>query len=269
MGIREKLLKEFQERSTQIYLLLVLVSLGAWFVVPWLTLKVVALFFLCFTQLMYNLFTRITDEKSPKWISFTIISLFTVAYTSALLNELILSAFALHLSFVILFVSSIIIHFLSLWRSKKVFWVMARYLLLSLALIIFFSYAYFVIVAVDNGGLLYSDGKRVSNLGDFVYFSSSVYYSITLGDIFPSSGYLKLGTIIESAISFVVHIIVLGWVIAKINILPKKEKGRKRSIGQNYLKRNLMNAQKITNKLISQLNKMKFLTKEGKKSKMI
>jgi len=175
-----------------------------------------------------NLFFRYTD-----FATLSLMTLFTATYVAASVGEIIIAQGLLIFAFAVIVLANLIVHTIPLIKSKKLntFDIISRYLLISFLLIVFFGLVYAILNGFPGQGLIYEDSATaIENTGDILYFSSSIFYSNAIGDIIPQ-GYSKLLSQIETALSHVLHIILLGILIAKLSnsdlIKRFKKKGGK------------------------------------------
>lgn len=68
-------------------------------------------------------------------------------------------------------------------------------------------------VTEEKKGLFYDNNERITDISDFIYFSSTVYYSGTTGDILPK-GNARWFMVAEMVASTVIHVLVLSFAIS-------------------------------------------------------
>ena len=221
MSKKIDILNELQNPWFWIYVILMIFFSTLWWIkLPWQTIKILAAFGLPVSQLIYNLKVKI-DEKSQifpsflRWSYFIVLLFFAIVYTSAILKEIVISVIMLLVTFGTIIFSALILNFLNLWKSKNLFWIIIFYLALAFTSIIMFGYIYTILGAFENNKIFDSEGKSIQSAWDYVYFSSSVFYSNTFGE--HPNGLSKLFVQIELGFSVVVHIIILGFVINSLS----------------------------------------------------
>lgn len=86
----------------------------------------------------------------------------------------------------------------------------------TIQFVVIAGFIFTLITPINGTDLVWADSNEsVDSAWDYVYFSSSVYYGNLVGDIYPV-GYMKLAMQIESALSFIFHIIVIGYAVGRL-----------------------------------------------------
>ncbi|MBI3027747.1 hypothetical protein HYY70_06580 [Candidatus Woesearchaeota archaeon] len=217
----DKFQTEFSNLWFWTYLGLIILFTTVWFLkIPSETFKILAAFGLAISQLIYNLKVKIDEEAKVypnflRWSYFILLLLFAIVYTSAVLKEITISIITLLITFGAILLSTLILNFSNLWKSKSIFWIIIFYLALAFTSIILFGYIFTIISSFEDSRILDSKGQPIKGAWEYVYFSSSVFYSNTFGE--TPNGLSKLFVQIELAFSFIVHIIVLGSIVNSLN----------------------------------------------------
>ena len=106
-----------------------------------------------------------------------------------------------------------ILLFNKLWKRDTLIGVIFFYLLFSFSLNYLFAFGYAIASGFNINSIIDSNGSNISGTWNFVYFSYSVFYNSVQGYI--PNGYQKLIVIIHTAISYILHIIVLTCIIQR------------------------------------------------------
>ncbi len=189
------------------------------------SVKIFSALFFTVSQAVY--YVKTSDEntlfftKFIHWLSFGLMFTFTCVYISFSVGDILIAVWFLFIISFVVLISNIVFYYIGLHKSKTIYSIILNYLLFSLLVIVLFGFVFTISTGFDGNGLVYD--KTTTNLfssWEYVYFSSSIYYSNALGDILPQ-GYSKLIVQFESVFSYVFHIIILGFLIS--NFYNKKE----------------------------------------------
>lgn len=183
-------------------------------------LNTISLFLLIVSLFYYNIRVKSEDffQYFIKWTYFVLILLLGFSYGLIIYFNIIdTAAFMLIIAISVILLSFVVINILNLWNSRKPILIIISYLLLAISVILSFSLLF---TGSDIRWL--KDNSKVSNWWDFVYFSASLFYANTFGDILPF-GYSRLLVILELAFSFIIHIIILGTVVNSYNGKNEKD----------------------------------------------
>lgn len=208
------------------YLVSLAIFTIVWFIpIPWKTVNIIGAFGTVGSQLIYNLKVKM-DEKIPifskfiRWAYFVVLLLFAITYTSAILKEISISILTLLTTFGAILLGAVILNFSNLFKSRWPWGIIISYLALAFTSILLFGFIFTITSALDSSEIVDQGGNKLEGAWNYVSFSSSIFYSNTFGEV--PSGISKLFAHIELAFSFVVHIIVLGFIInSKSNKLNK------------------------------------------------
>lgn len=219
-SFKECIPREWQNKYFLIFLTSMLIFAAVWFIgsLPKLV-NILASFLFLGSYLFFNI-KVITKEDSVLikflyWTLFIIILLLTIAYIAATLKEITIATFTLLITFGTIALSSLFIGINNLLKSEGIFSIISSYLVLAFVAIVVFGSIFTVIGEFEGNELMWGNGSEVEYNWDYMYFSSSVFYSCTFGDIFPL-GYSRLLVSLELAFSFVIHIIILGLIISQV-----------------------------------------------------
>jgi len=211
---------EWQNKYFLIFLTSMLIFATVWSIgsLPKLVKILTSLLFLL-SYVIYNI-KVITKEDSIlikflNWTLFIIILLLTIAYIAATFKEITIATFTLLITFGTIVLSSLFMGINNLWKSRGIFSIISSYLVLAFVAIVLFGSIFTVIGEFEGNELMWGNESKVEDAWDYMYFSSSVFYSSTFGDIFPL-GYSRLLVSLEFAFSFVIHIIILGLIISQV-----------------------------------------------------
>ena len=165
-------------------------------------------------ELMSSFMKAIRDTINV--LNFLIMSSLTVIYIFISVGELEKAALTLMFVFFIIIIASTTINIKCLYKSNKLWPVIYFYLTTSLLIVFLFSTLYSVTTGEAKGLTWNNDeGKQVTNLNDFMFFSSSVYYS-NVDDTFVLIGNTRWFMIAELALSVLVHYLALGFAVSNL-----------------------------------------------------
>ena len=167
-------------------------------------------------QVLYNIKSKTAKESknSLRWWFFSFLVIASILYISAINKEIALIV-PLFLAMVILiFLGTLILSFKNLFDSKSIKQIIFSYLLFAFVVILLFGFTYALGSGWNQNKIIDNEQKVITNAWDFVYFSSSVFYSNVMG--YYPYGISRLITQIESASSFIIHIILLGYVLKRL-----------------------------------------------------
>lgn len=159
------------------------------------------------------------DKKTPffiqftNWFGFGIMAFFTFGYFLLSVGEIIWAILMLIGGIIAISVASLVMNFIGLFKVRTLIGIIISYTVISFMLVVLSGYLYTIASAYPGNGIIWAASGTTFTSWDYIYFSSSVYYSNALGDIFPL-GMSKVIMQVESAFSFVFHIIILGAVIS-------------------------------------------------------
>lgn len=212
--------KEIWNKASGLYLLS-LISCGLVLeFVPSKVFKILALFFAFITQGVYSWFTRPKDGnigigEVQKGMLLGILFMLLVTYIAVSTYEIKIAIISVIILVVLMMALPIISNMHNLINSKNLFGLAINYLFFSIGIIILFSLFFAITNGLPESGIVYNSATPVNKTIDFIYYSAQVYHSTTFGDITPL-GYSRLISFIELLISFIVHIIIIGYVINRI-----------------------------------------------------
>jgi len=190
------------------------------------TINIVSSILFLVADTLYNVKNQ--DKKTPSftkfinWFGFSIMAFFTLVYLALSVGEVTFAVVLLIGGIIAISIASLVMNFKGLFKVRTLIGVTISYAAISFMAVVFFGYLYTIATAYPGNGLIWTGSGTTFAGWDYVYFSSSIYYSNALGDIIPV-GASKVMMQIESAFSFVFHIIILGYVISELG--KKKSKG--------------------------------------------
>lgn len=213
--------------SNQKYLLGLIIS-GVIFAVAWymegILFRLFALLLVLCAQIIYA--SKTDDEKGDifgpvlKWAhpAFTVMAI--LIYVSALLNEIDRMVILLVSTIGTIFLGLVWWKYTQLMKEKNLFGVCVTYLLLSFSAVALFSYGYAILGAFPGNELIHSNsinGTIVDDIDawDYMFASATIYYTSPFSGLFPT-GWSKLVVVTQLAFTFVLHVIVLGYIISRL-----------------------------------------------------
>lgn len=155
-------------------------------------------------------------SKFINWFGFGIMAFFTFLYFLLYVGEIIWAILMLIGGIVVILIASLVMNFIGLFKVRTLIGIIISYAVISFMLVVLSGYLYTIASAYPGNGIVWTGSGTTFTSWDYIYFSSSVYYSNALGDIFPL-GASKIIMQFESVISFIVHIIVLGYVVSGLD----------------------------------------------------
>ncbi|MBI3026788.1 hypothetical protein HYY70_01630 [Candidatus Woesearchaeota archaeon] len=209
--------EEFRNPWFWFYLISLVIFTFVWFIpIPWKTINIVGAFGTVISQLIFNLKAKMDEKISIfsrfiRWAYFIVLLLFAITYTSAILKEITISVITLLITFGAILLGAVILNFSNLFKSRWPWGIISSYLALAFTSIFLFGFIFTITSALDSSKIVDPTGKSIDGAWNYVSFSSSIFYSNTFGEV--PSGISKLFAHIELAFSFIVHIIVLGFII--------------------------------------------------------
>jgi hypothetical protein len=221
---KARLKEMFWNRWFSLFLIGIAMWYIAWNFAESKTFKICGLFIFSITELLYALkVSRIGNfiSKLLIWTSVFMAFLLAFFYTATAVNELNIAIFLLISITLGIFTLPVIVYLLGLWRSRYLYEILLSYSFLVFFIIVLFGMFYMFVGASTGNEIKYQSNSTMSivpsnKIWDFIYFSGSVFYSSTFGDFVPF-GYSRLLAILEVAVSFILHVIVLGSIIPEFS----------------------------------------------------
>lgn len=100
--------------------------------------------------------------------------------------------------------------------KRNIYALVANYLYLVFVTVILFGYVFAFFSAFNGQGIVdYKTDSKITELWNYIYFSSTTFYSTTFGDLIPSGWMIKLISQIEVVVSAVIHVIILGDLLSR------------------------------------------------------
>jgi hypothetical protein len=187
--------------------------------------KIIALILLIIFQIFYNL--KVKYDKIIgilNWFLLINLILVSMAYLFASFKEYDTAAILLLSMIGVILVASTLSWVIYLWKIKdypsknrviKIIIIIGLYALLSIYIIILFSFLFLVFGSSENNMIKNAcSNSTVTSLVDISFFSGATFYSSALGDMIPY-GTSRIIFLIECLISYITHIILLGIVIGQ------------------------------------------------------
>jgi hypothetical protein len=213
-----------------LYIIALALLFLVWNYVPGKTAKIIAVWGFVTTQLVCNLKMKEARRNAflsfVQWAGLAMFVLLAIAYSAAAVQEYDIAAISLLVLFFSFLVGAWVSNVRALWKSDSWVLVVIAYPVVSFTTVAIFAFLYSVTSGFPEQAVIDSSGQLVKASWDLMYFSSSVFYSNAFGDMLPH-GYSKLITQIELAFSAIIHVIVLGMVVARMADAEKEKKKRK------------------------------------------
>lgn len=177
---------------------------------------VLILFFI--NQLIYNIKVKVENkfQNRLRWGYFGVLFLLAIIYISIISQELQISIILLLILIMTILLGTIIIQFTNLNKSRGKVWLIINYLFFAFILIIFFGIIYTITIGFGQD-ILTQENNKIQDMTELIFFSVSVFYSNVIG--YYPTGFSKWIMQIETITSYILHIIILGYLISK----PKRE----------------------------------------------
>jgi ABC-type multidrug transport system fused ATPase/permease subunit len=186
--------------------------------------KSIAIACVIISQFIYNIKGELDSYlKRFYWTLFGFIFLVGTAYFTVNLNLIELAAILLGLSIIFVLSSFIFSYLKQLFdlsnsrktnRKIKLVFVLIFYLLISIHIILLFSYMYSVLNSYEDHQIT-TEQIENTNFSHTLFYSGSIYYSLTFN--YTPKGISRWITLIQSFVSFAIHIIYLGIIIASFS----------------------------------------------------
>jgi hypothetical protein len=219
VDLRKNIFRRFLNKWFLFYLGSVFFFLICWYFVGIKTLNIISIFAIVLFQFFYNIKVGYKDffSKLINWSIFFITFLFSIFYIAVTVNEPNVAFSMVIFALVIFFILPSIIHFRNVWKSESFYEIIIWYPLLSFSLILLFGFIFLISGIFSGNEIKWAiNNSKLDNLWDFVWFSGSVFYSNTFGDIIPF-GYSRAIALLEVAVSFFLHVIILGYIISRFS----------------------------------------------------
>ncbi|MCK4589060.1 MAG: hypothetical protein KAT77_01360 [Nanoarchaeota archaeon] len=211
----------FKHKYSIFYYLTASFLILSWFLMDWpKTIKIISSSFFIIAQGLYNckqikkdapLFTKFIN-----WFGFSIMLVFTIVFLALSVGELNIAIWVMLSAFVLMLIGSLVFNFLGLFKNRNLIGIIISYVVISILFIVLFGYFFTLSSAYENNGLIWTNSNtEIGSAWDYVYFSSSTYYTNSVGDIQPL-GFSRVIMQTETAISFIFHVIILGFVVSTL-----------------------------------------------------
>jgi len=179
------------------------------------TFMVLILILFPINQFVYNIKVKIENkfQNRLRWGYFSILSLLAVIYLSTVLGEIQISAILIVFLMGGILCAIATIQLTNLLKSRGKILLIIHYLFFAFILILLFGFIYTVTNALGQN-ILNQENEKIQGTGEIIYFSLSVFYSNVI-EYYPV-GFSKWIMQIEMIISYIIHIIILGYLISEI-----------------------------------------------------
>lgn len=200
----------------------------AWFIfesAP--TIRIISLLLFLGAIISFNLKNNKIKEMSifsifSNWFLIGVLSILSLIYIAISVGDIEIATGLMITSVILMLVSLLVIYSFGLFKTENLLVIILAYLAISFLLIVLFGLGFTTIEGFNKGHLiLTASNSSLKSSWDYVYFSSSAFYSNSLGEIVPV-GLSKTLMQIESAISYLYHTIIIGFVISAISNKKKR-----------------------------------------------
>lgn len=209
----KKVKEDFKTQKFWVYFLGMIISLGL-FLIPVKTFKIIGLGGFFLTQLFYLIKEKSKSSKVLVGIYALIFLFYLIIYISMSVGETNITAIVILAFFFSVLLASSISYYSSLRKSKKLLPLILTYLGLAMSIIILFGGLFILVGGAEEDQITNSEGEKLTDTWDYIAYSASNFYSNNFGEI--PSGKSRLISNFELAISFIIHIIILGEVITNL-----------------------------------------------------
>ncbi len=185
------------------------------------TYKIVSIWFVFGTYLAFCIYNhwRYSDWKDHIFTDvFYLIIIFTLAlgFTAISVNDVAIGVQSVFLLIFVIYGGFVIISTTSFFRASRgndIPTLIMFYTVFVASIILLFT-TFYALLPTESSKLTFtSNSTRVTEFNDILYFSASNFYSSTYGDIIPLGDKMKLISLIQVLISFIVHVIVISRVV--------------------------------------------------------
>ena len=196
--------------------------------------KIISLVILVVCQFVYNIKVKYKSGVDIiNWILFGVLVLVSLAYLFASFKDYDMAGIMMLLLIALVLISATSSYIVHLWRIKdsnmqnpiiKLSLIIILYLALSFTMIYTISFFFSVAGIFPSNEVVFTEnGNKVTELNDMAFFSGTVYYSSVFGNMIPK-GFSVWITLITYALSTIIHIIILGIVVASFVDRNKNKK---------------------------------------------
>jgi hypothetical protein len=191
------------------------------------TLQIILAYsYLCLHIVYFIRFTYKSENSlypKPFYIFYFVIAFFIFGgMTAVYVNEVVFAAsFLLSAIFSLLIIfcvmSTIVLVIAKNSKgNKRIFLIILAYVSLVLSIILLFMFLYIFSTAFPPNSLQTSNQNlSINPSSDYLYFSSTTFYSASYGEIYPVGNIMRFLTQLEVSISFILHVIVIAWILSK------------------------------------------------------
>lgn len=225
--LKQEFKQQFYNKYFLFYLASIIFVCVSWFALNIVTLRIFGIIILVICQFFYNRKVKINDDlfiRCLHWAYFLFFLLLSVTYVAVSVKEMEISLLTLIILPIPIIISILIPIISDLWNPKNLFGLIFSYIFLAFLLIVLFGYGFVILgLSQDNAVKWVSDDKALDGTWDFIYFSAQNFYSNSLGDIIPL-GMSRVWAVIEFITGTVIHVILLGMIISRLNNMIKARK---------------------------------------------
>ncbi len=234
MDIKKYIPKQLKNIWFWIYLLMVIVATNVLKTDLSHPYKIISLAILVISQFVYNIKVKYKSGIDiVNWILFGVLILFSLAYLFASFQDYDIARIMMLLLIALVLISATSSYIVHLWKIKdsnmknpimKLSLIIILYLTLSFTMIYTISFFFLVAGLFPGNGVVFTqNGNKVTELNDMAFFSGTVYYSSIFGNMIPV-GFSRWISLFTYALSSIIHIIILGIVVASFVDVSKNKK---------------------------------------------
>ncbi len=174
-------------------------------------MRMIGLIGIIVSQLIYNLENTSKKTDILGWAYFIIFILYAIIYHSLKIKDIEIAIITIILLFLGILIGSVTQHYSHLKRSKTTPTIIISYIGFSFSIIVLFGFFFAMVGGIEGQSILNNNGEKIMNPWGYVGFSTANFYSTNFGKI--PNGVSELISYIELAISYILHIIILGRLI--------------------------------------------------------
>jgi len=218
------------------YVVVVLTCVSVFFANLPTTVKIGFLVVLLITQFLYSLnFKYPLGVTIVNWTVFADFLLIAIAYVAISVKDYDIAAITTLLAIAVVLLLPILLNLIKLWEVKdskhkpllKIIAIVLMYTFLAISMIILFGFLFIISDSTAGSEIIRPCNTTPSNTTltgeDFLFYSGTVFYSSTFGDMVPQ-GFSRWLTLFECMVSYIFHVILLGVIVSSIWPDPKKDK---------------------------------------------
>jgi hypothetical protein len=181
------------------------------------TLIIIIFFLFPIIQFVYNIKIKMENKFQDflRWFYFLVLTILPIIYLSVMVGEIQIGAILLVILAGLGLISMVGVQLRTLIKSKgRIPLIIINYLIFVFLLIILFGFIYSFSNAFEQSKIINQENIKIQGTEELIYFSTSVFYSNIIG--YYPLGVSKWIVQIEVVISYLVHIIVLSYLLSEI-----------------------------------------------------